>query len=109
MNAWQPKGPLLNFTAASTAPTAVQVISLSGETGEVCKVDNTSSTVDVVIGWGGSSAEAIANASAAANVQNCAIVLHGTIQTFGIPANAYVTGKTASSTAVVYAQIGVEG
>lgn len=108
LDRWNPNGPLLTFTAATTAPASVQVISLTGVRSNDVKIDNTSSTVDAVIGWSTtSSAQAIINASAAATVRECAMIQHGTIQVISLPEAAYVTGKTASSTAIIYVQTGI--
>ncbi len=108
MDRWNPNGPLLSFTAATSPPTAVQVVSQTGVKSADVKIDNTSTTVDAVIGWSTtSSGQAIINASAAAGVHECALIQHGTIQIISIPNAAYISGKTASSTAIIYVQTGV--
>ena len=107
MDRWSPNGPLLGFTAANTAPTAVQLVSNTGVQSNDVMINNTSSTVDVIIGWGQSSAAAILATAAAANVTNCCYIQHSTIQIISIPNGAYITGWTASSTSVVKVQTGI--
>lgn len=104
---WTPNGPLLTFTAATSAPTAVQAISNSQVHSNDLKIDNTSGTIDCVIGWGQNSEQAILAAAATSDQMNCAYIMRGTIQVVSVPNGAYVTGKTASSTAVVYVQTGI--
>lgn len=111
MTPWTPKGPLLTFTAATTAPTSVQILSNpTSENAPVCMVTNTSSTVDVVVGWGNSDQEAKNNSTSAlaagASIVKACYVLRGTQVTVGIPNGQYVTGITASSTAAVWVQAG---
>lgn len=109
MDRWSPNGPLLNFTAATSAPTSVQLVTKTNVLSNDVKVDNTSGTVDAVIGWGEDDTTAKLNASAASNVTNCALIQHGTIQVISIPCMSYVSGKTASGTAVIYVQTGIGG
>lgn len=107
LDRWSPNGPLLTFTGATTAPTAVQLVSTTTVQSNDVKIDNTSASVDVVLGWAQNSTQAILNAAAASNVTNCAYIQHGTIQVISIPNGTYITGKTASGTAVVYVQTGI--
>ncbi len=107
MIAWTPQGPLLSFTADTTAPTAVQTVSVSQVQSQQVKFDNTDATDDVTIGWGNSSAEAIANAAAAADCNKCFYLMRSTVQVMTLPAGSYVTGKTASGTSVVKVQSGI--
>ncbi len=107
MIAWTPQGPLLSLTAASSAPTSVRVTSQSQVTSMQVKFDNVSATIDAVMGWGQSDAEAKANAAAAADCVKCFYLLRGTVQVVTIPNGAYVTGISVSSTAVVKVQSGI--
>jgi len=104
---WSPNGPLLGFTAATTAPTAVQCISLSNVNSMDVKIDNTSGTVDAVLGWGQRSADAISAANAGSNTSTCAYIMRGTVQVISIPNGTWITGKTASSTADIKVQSGI--
>lgn len=106
MIAFTTTGPLLGFTAATTAPTSVQAISLDNVNDQQIIVTNTDSTVDCVLGWADSDAKAKANASAAASTCNCYFLLHSTQIVITVPPGAYITGKTASSTAVIKVQAG---
>lgn len=103
--AWQPNGGTKNFTADTTPPTSQQMAPLSGVNPQTVKVDNTSTTVSVVVGWGASDDEAKANA--ANGVQKCCLILPNSTLYIIMPGNAYVTGKTGASTAVIYVQPGV--
>lgn len=107
MIAFQPKGPLLSFTAATSAPTSVQAISLSNSNAQQILVTNVSSTIDVVIGWGQTDAEAKLNAAAGSTVQNCSYVLRGTQVVITAAPNAYISGISVSSTAVMWVQAGL--
>jgi hypothetical protein len=107
MIAFQPKGPLLSFTGATSAPTAVQAISLTGETAQQYLLTNTDAAIDCVVGWGATAAEAAKNAAAAASVQNCYYLLHSTQIVVTGPRDAYFSGITGSSTAVVKVQNGI--
>jgi hypothetical protein len=106
MIAFQPKGPLLSFTADSTAPTSVQAVSLGGEQAQQYVLTNASSSVDVVVGWGASDVAAKLNAAAATNVMNCYYLVHGTQLVITAATGAYFTGISASS-AVVKVQAGI--
>ncbi len=110
MIAFTPAGPILPFTAATTAPTAVQAISLDGVGDQQYVLTNTDSAVDVFVGWGDSSdkAKAAATGAAAASavVSNCYYLMHSTQVVVTGPRAAYFSGKTASSTAVVQVQAG---
>ena len=106
MTNWTPNGALLSFTAANTPPTSVQLTESSNVQAIDVKIDNTSGTVDCIVGWGQNDAQAKYNAAATSDVTNCVWIMHGTIQIVCMPSNAYVTGYTASSTAVVKVQAG---
>jgi len=109
MIAWTPQGPLLSFTADTTAPTSIQLISKAGsQTAMQVKIDNTDGTDDVVVGWGQSDAEAKLNAAAASNVINCCFIMHSTIQVITVPNGCYMSGISGAA-AIVKAQIGVGG
>ena len=106
MIAFRPAGPLLGFTAAASAPTSVQAISLDGVQQQQVVITNTDTTNDAVVGWGISDAVAKLNAAAAASVQNCTYVLHASQIVVTVPSNSYFSGITGSSTAVVKVQAG---
>lgn len=106
MIAFTPKGPLLSFTAATSAPTSVQAVSLDNvrET-QVC-ITNTDTTNDAVVGWADSDAKAKVNAAAGTTVTNCIYVMHNSQVVVTAPAGSYFSGITGSSTAVVKVQAG---
>ena len=107
MNAWTPQGPLLSFTAASSAPTSVQVTALSATPSMQVMVNNTSGTIDAVIGWSTNDAQAKYNAAASSDVTNCCYIMHSTIQVLTVPNGCYMTGISVSSTAVIKVQSGI--
>ena len=95
MTAFQPQGTVLSFTADATAPTSVEPKALSGLQSGTVALTNTSSSVDAVVGWGATDAQAKLNAVAGAN-QNQYYLLRGT-QVI-VSANApYFTGIAASA------------
>jgi hypothetical protein len=106
MIAFQPKGPLLSFTADSTAPTSVQAVALGGEQAQQYVLTNTSSSVDVVVGFGPSDVAAKLNAVAGTTVMNCYYLVHGTQLVLTAGSGSYFTGISASS-AVVKVQAGI--
>jgi hypothetical protein len=104
--AFQPLGPIVGFTADTSAPTAQQ----AGVTGDVrgpqVMLTNTSSTVDVVVGWGSDSPGAKA-AAASTTSESQYYLLRGSQVVISVGSGAYFTGITSSSTAVVKVQAGV--
>ena len=102
MTPFAQSGKSVAFTAATSAPTAVQAsnyegTSLSGNY-RICN----SGTVVVFLGIGRNATEAAANASVLTSSANCLPILPGAIEVFKFGLNSYFTGITASSTAVVY-------
>ena len=108
MIAFRPAGTLFSFTAATSAPTSVQAISLDGVQVQQVVLTNTDTTNDAVVGWGDSDAKAKAAAAAPATPAgvNCTYVLHASQIVVTVPANAYFSGITGSSTAVIKVQAG---
>lgn len=109
MIAFDPQGPLLTFTAASSAPTSQQATTPDNVMNQQVCLTNTSSSIDVIIGWGASDAQAKLAATApsgTSNASNCFYLLRGTQAVITTAPNAYFTGISVSSTAVVYVQAG---
>lgn len=106
MVAFTPTGPLLSFTAASSPPTAVQAISLNNDGDQQYILTNADPANDCVVGWGDSSAKAIAAASAAASESHCYFLLHSTQIVVTGPRAAFFSGKAVTSTALIYVQNG---
>ena len=103
MIAFQPKGDVESFTGATTAPTSVQAVGNDGAQ-QYC-LSNTSSTIDCIVGWGQTDVEAKANATA--GNANSYYLMHSTQVVVTAPINAYFSGVTSSSTAVVKVQAGI--
>jgi len=95
-----PSGNTVVFTAAVTAPTPVQAVSTTLG-GNQYRILNAGS-VTVFLGVGNSAANASANAVVATTSQACIPLLAGTDEIITFLPNAYFTGVTGSSTAVVY-------
>src|SRR5690349_3607035 len=106
MIAFDTQGPLLTFTAATSAPTSVQAVSLDGVREQQYMLTNTSTSVDAVIGWGDSDAKAQAAAAAGSTVSNCVYLMARSQVVITGASDAYFSGKTASSTAAIYVQAG---
>ena len=106
MIAFDPSGPLLGFTSASTAPTSVQAISLDGTNSSQVCLTNADTTNDAVIGWGATDAQAKLNAAAGASVVNCFYLPHATQVVITTSPNAFFSGIAVASTAVIKVQAG---
>jgi len=93
---FQPIGLTVNFTGATTAPTAVQP--------NPSNVVNTnfrfvnSGIVTVFLGTGTSSAIAVTAASVTTGIP----LVSGAVEVMSFPAGTFFTGITGSSTAVIY-------
>jgi hypothetical protein len=97
INAFTKLGNTVTFTAATSAPTAVQAAS-STLGGNQYRIINNGS-VTVFLGYGDSASDA---ANAAANVATSVPLLPSTDEILSFRPNAFFTGKTASGTAVCY-------
>ena len=95
-----PSGNTVTFTAAASAPTPVQAASttLGGNQYRILNAG----LVTVFMGIGTSAAQATASATIVTTSANCIPVLAGTDEIISFPPNAYFTGITGSSTAVIY-------
>ncbi len=106
MVAFTPQGNLASFTGATSAPTSVRSLGQTGVGNQQYMLTNTDAAIDCVVGWGQSDTEAKLNAAAGATVMNCYFLLHGTQVVITGPREAYFSGITGSSTAVVKVQAG---
>lgn len=95
-----PSGNTVTFTAAVTAPTAVQAVS-STLGGNQYRILNAGS-VTVFLGVGQTAAIANNSAAVVTTTNSCLPLLAGTDEIISFLPNAYFTGVTGSSTAVVY-------
>jgi hypothetical protein len=105
MQAFQTSSVLQTFTGGTSAPTSVQVKTADGIQGGQVILTNTSSTIDVVVGWGSTDAIAKLNA-VAGNSSNQYYLLRGTQVVVSAGNESYFTGITGTSTAIVYVQAG---
>ena len=99
-NAFQKTGNTVVFTAATTAPSAVQAAS-STLGGNQYRIIN-SGSVTVFLGYGSTAALATAAATVVTTSGEAIPLLPGTDEILTFVPNAYFTGITASSTATVY-------
>jgi hypothetical protein len=95
-----PSGNTVTFTAATSAPTPIQAVSTTLG-GNQYRVLNAGS-VTVFMGIGQTAAQATASATVVTSTANCIPILAGTDEILSFLPNAYFTGITGSSTAVVY-------
>jgi len=93
-------GNTVAFTAATTAPTAVQAVS-STLGGNQYRIIN-AGLVTVFLGYGISASDAGNNAAIVTTTGPSVPLLPGTDEILTFVPNAYFTGITANSTAVVY-------
>ena len=95
-----PTGNTVTFTAANVAPSTVQAVSTTIG-GNQYRLLN-AGQVTVFLGVGTTAAQANASATVVTSSANCIPLLAGTDEIITFTPNAYFTGITSSSTAVVY-------
>lgn len=100
INAFTKLGNTVVFTAATTAPAAVQAVS-STLGGNQYRIVNPGS-VTVFLGYGTTAAEANTNAAIVTSSGAALPLLPGTDEILSFVPNAYFTGITAANTAAVY-------
>jgi hypothetical protein len=97
-------GNTVVFTAATTAPAAVQAVS-STLGGNQYRIIN-AGTVTVFLGYGSTASEANTNAAVVTSSGGAIPLLPGTDEILSFVPNAYFTGVTAANTAAVYITAG---
>lgn len=107
MNAFEPKGPLLSFTGATSAPTSVQAISLDNVQTQQYVLTNIDLSNDCVVGWALTDAQAKLNAVAANGSQKCYYLLARSQVVITAQPGAFFSGITTANTAVVKVQSGI--
>lgn len=100
INAFTKTGNTVVFTAASSAPTAVQCSS-STLGGNQYRIIN-AGTVTVFLGYGTSASDASNNAVVVSSSGSSFPLLAGTDEILTFVPNSYFTGVTSSGTATVY-------
>lgn len=95
-----PSGNTVTFTAATVVPTPVQAVSTTLG-GNQYRILNAGS-VTAFLGIGTTAAQSTASATVVSTTANCIPVLAGTDEIITFQPNAYFTGITGSSTAVIY-------
>lgn len=100
INAFTAMGNTVTFTASTTAPAAVQAVSLSIG-GNQYRIIN-AGLVTVFLGYGSTAALANTNATVITTTGASIPIISGTDEILTFVPNAYFTGITSSSTAVVY-------
>ena len=100
INAFNPQGNTVTFTANVAAPTAVQALS-SGPQVNGYRILNTS-TVTVFLGVGSTASGASNNAGTISTTGASVPLLPGTDEVLIFPPNSYFTGVTSSGTATIY-------
>ena len=99
-NAFTPLGNTIVFTAATSAPTPVQAVSntLGGNQYRIINSGN----VVVFLGLGTTSTNATTNTAVISTTGQSVPLLPGTDEILTFVPNAYFTGITSTSTAVIY-------
>ena len=99
-NAFTPLGNTVVFTAATSAPTPVQAVSntLGGNQYRIINSGN----VVVFLGLGATSTNATTNTAVISTTGQSVPLLPGTDEILTFVPNAYFTGITSTSTAVIY-------
>ena len=100
INAFNPQGNTVTFTANTAAPPAVQAIGV-GPSASAYEILNAGNVV-VFLGTGNTAVLANTAAVVASNSQPCIPLLPGTDKVLTLGPNAFFTGITASGTALVY-------
>lgn len=105
---FQLTGDTITFTAATTAPTAVQASSsVSGVATQNYILTNVGA-VPAFVGWGQTAVEAQANSIVPTGTPTrCYPLLAGTQVAITAMPNAYFSGDTGSSTAIIYVSPGI--
>lgn len=93
-------GNTVTFTAAATAPAAVQAISSTIGANQYRVIN--AGNVTVFVGYGTTAAAANAAATAVTSTGPSLPILAGTDEVLSFVPNAYFTGVTSSGNAVVY-------
>ena len=99
-HAFNPQGDTQTFTAASTPPAPVQVASPTGAANQFRVINASTSTV-VFLGVGATAADALANAVTTLPARTMPL-LPGTDEILTFTPDAWFTGATVSSTAIIY-------
>lgn len=101
IQAFTKTGNTVVFTAATTAPTAVQALSTTLG-GNQYRIINASSTATVFLGYGVTAADANTAAAVVTTTGLAFPLLPGTDEILSFVPNAYFTGVTSSGNATVY-------
>jgi hypothetical protein len=101
INAFSPTGLTVSFTAAASAPTAVQAVSANPVTRPTNRYRVTNSGAFLAL-LGVGATEAAARAAAASLAAGAVPILAGTTEVLGFPVGSHFSGTTLSSTSVVY-------
>lgn len=101
INAFNPQGNTITFTANVAAPTAVQCVGI-GPQCTAYRIINASTNIPVFLGVGDTAANAATNAvSFTGNTAPCVPLLPGTDEILIFRANAFFTGN-ATAAAIIY-------
>ncbi len=108
MSSFLKTGKTITFTGATSAPSAVQLLSNDQVRSEDAVVSNVGA-VTVFLGWGTDAGVAAANAVIPTSTPSDGYpILAGTKETLKIPSGSWITAITGSSTAIVYVTPGYE-
>ena len=100
INAFTKTGNTVTFTAATSAPTAVQAVSATLGGNQYRIINN--GTVTVFLGYGATASDAANAATVITTNGNAFPLLPNTDEILSFVPNAYFTGITSSGTATIY-------
>lgn len=109
---FQPDGAVVTITGttAGGTPTALQVPSASGINCPAVYMRNLNATVDCMVGWGGSTQEAVANAASTVSpCQNQFLLAAATDAIVAAKPEGFFAGVTSAITVSVKVQPGTVG
>lgn len=107
MNYFDPSGPVVSFTASTTAPTSQQAKSNNFVETPIVMMANTSSNVGVTVGWGASDADAKNQAASTVSANQFFLAPNMQIVVCG-KSDGFYSGVTTTNTAVVFVQPGIQ-
>ena len=100
INAFTKTGNTVTFTAATSAPTAVQAVSTTPGGNQYRIINN--GAVTVFLGYGSSASDAANAATVITTNGNAFPLLPNTDEILSFAPNAYFTGITSSGNATIY-------
>jgi len=98
-----PLGNTITFTAATSAPAAVQAIQSTANSFSYVqyRIVNAGGNL-TFLGYGNTALIANTNSGIVSSTGSSLPLLPGTVEVLSLPANSYITGVTSTGTSIVY-------